>query len=188
MTASETRQAEEDLTYIRGAVERMESAPYESVTIATVWALITACGFAVNDFRPQMAAIYWPIACVAGYVFSLLYGRSSASSAGEACAEDMRKHAVHWGSIFVVCIAGLAIGINHGFDGPAFGQLFTLIAGAGCFLGGLHLDRRFMLPGVLLIVGAPAIDYLPVLPWTTVGVATGVSLVFSAYRLKPSND
>lgn len=187
MTGSETSRAEEDLTYIRGAVERMESAPYESVTIAAVWAVITAGGFAINDFRPQWAMFYWPIACFSGYLFSLLYGRSSASEAGEACVEDVRKHAIHWGSIFAVCLAGLAIGINHGFDGPAFGQLFTLLAGAGCFLGGLHLDRRFMLPGVLLIIGAPAIDYLPVLPWTTVGVATGVSLVFSAYRLKPSD-
>jgi hypothetical protein len=188
MAAQETRQVEEDLTYIRGAVERMEDAPYESVTIAVLWAVIITGGFSINDFRPEFSMIYWPVSSITGYLVSLFIGRRASTEAGECSAQDARLHALHWGSIFFLSIAVLVIGLNHGLSGAALGQLFTLVGGAGCFLGGLHLDRRFMLPGAIMIVGAPAISYIQPYPWTIVGLAIGIALVVSAVKLKPSNE
>ena len=45
-----------------------------------------------------------------------------------------------------------------------------------------------MLPGAILIVGAPAIDYIEPYPWTIVGLATDVALMFSALRMKSSDE
>ena len=64
MTTQETRRVEEDLTYIRGAVERMERGPYQSVTIAAIWAVIVAVGFSINDFRPEISMVYWSVAAI----------------------------------------------------------------------------------------------------------------------------
>lgn len=107
MAAQETRQVEEDLTYIRGAVERMEDAPYESVTIAVLWAVIITGGFSINDFRPEFSMIYWPVASITGYLINLLIGRRAAAEAGECSSPDTRMHALHWGSIFFLSIAVL---------------------------------------------------------------------------------
>ncbi len=114
MTTQETRRVEEDLTYIRGAVERMERGPYQSVTIAAIWAVIVAVGFSINDFRPEISMVYWPVAAIGGYL---------------------------------ICLAVLVIGLNHGWNGPVVGQLFTLVSGAGCLLGPssrppIHASRR----------------------------------------------
>ncbi len=45
-----------------------------------------------------------------------------------------------------------------------------------------------MLPGAILIIGAPAIDYIQPYPWTIVGLATSAALLFSAWRMKSSDE
>ena len=187
MTAQETRQVEQDLSYVRRAVERMEGGSYRGIPIAVLWAAIISAGCAINDFRPQLGMYYWPIAAVVGYVVSLLVGRREDREAGEENAAESRAHAIHWGTIFLLVIGTLSIGANHGLDGMAIKQMFTLVAGGCCFLGGLHLDRRFLLPGLIMMIGAPAIDYIGPYPWTIVGLATGIALVAGALKVRSHN-
>ena len=56
-----------------------------------------------------------------------------------------------------------------------------VFSGVVLFLGGLHLDRRTLWPGVLLICGSVAIDHIQPYPWTTVGLA-------SALWMKPKDE
>ena len=83
-------------------------------------------------------------------------------------------------------MAVISISLTHRFDGWGIGQLFALLVGAVFFLGGLHLDRRTLWPGVLLICGSAAVDHIQPYPWTTVGLATAAALLASALWMKPS--
>ena len=188
MTAQETNQIHEDLTFVRGAVERMDRGQYHSVVIAVLWALHIAVGSAINDFWPQLSMIYWPASTITCFIASLVIGRRQAREAGEVNPREMRKHAIHWGSLFVFCASGLSIAIHQGLDGHGIGQILALCGGAGVFLGGLHLDRRFLLPGAMLVIGAAAVDFLGAYPWTIVGVLTAIALVVGAVKMKPEDE
>ena len=187
MAARETHQIQEDLTFVRGAVERMDSQS-GSIVIAVLWAVNIAVGFTINDFRPQLSVMYWPVASIACFIASLLIGRRQAREAGEVNREAMRKHAIHWGSIFVFSVCGLSIAIHHGLDGQGIGQILALVGGAGVFLGGLHLDRRFTLPGGMLVIGSAGVNYLGAYPWTIVGLLTAIALVVGAVKMRPDSE
>jgi hypothetical protein len=74
----------------------MERGPYQSVTIAAIWAVIVAVGFSINDFRPEISMIYWPVAAIGGYLICLLIGKRGAAEAGQCSPQDTRAHALHW--------------------------------------------------------------------------------------------
>lgn len=187
MTAQET-QVHEDLNFIRGAVERMDRGQYGSIVIAVLWAIVIAVGFAINDFRPQLSMVYWPIATISCFIASLLIGRRESREAGEVNPREIRIHAIHWGSIFFFNASALSIALHHGMDGHGIGQLLALCGGAGVFLGGLHLDRRFLLPGAMLVIGAAAVNFLGAYPWTIVGVATALALIVGAVKMRPGDE
>ena len=130
----------------------------------------------------------WPIASISCFLLTLLIGRRKAREAGEINRREMRMHALHWGSLFVFSASGLSIAVHNGMDGQGIGQILTLCGGAGVFLGGLHLDRRFTLPGAMLVIGAAAIDFLDAYPWTIVGVLTATALVVGAVKMRPDHE
>ena len=98
-----------------------------------------------------------------------------------------RRMALHWLTIFAGFIAVVVITTTHGVDGRLAGQLMTLIFGIVYFLGGLHLDGRFLWPGVVAMVGSAAVDHLGPYSWTIVGVVITVTLVASALWTKGSH-
>lgn len=132
--------------------------------------------------------LYWPIASICCFLISLQIGRREACDAGEVNRGEMRLHALHWGSLFVFSASGLSIAVHNGMDGQGIGQILTLCGGAGIFLGGLHLDRRFTLPGAMLVIGAAAVDFLGAYPWTIVGVLTATALVVGAVKMRPVHE
>jgi hypothetical protein len=62
------------------------------------------------------------------------------------------------------------------------GQLLILISGIVYYLGGVHFDRRWMAPGLVMMAGAVLLTFLPRGGWTLVGVLTFLSLVISFWR------
>jgi hypothetical protein len=52
-----------------------------------------------------------------------------------------------------------------------------LISGIYWFLGGLHLDRRFTLPGLAMMLSACAMIFLHTYIWTISGVLVCIALV-----------
>ena len=179
-----TQKFEEDVAFVREAVEKRDRMQYNSIAIALLWAIILIAGYIVNDFRPEVSHLFWPIASSIGFLISIWIGVRAMRVAGIA-RSDGAKHIPHWTSLFFTIAAIVFIALRHGLDGWVMGQFITLISGVTWYLGGLHLDRRFLLPGVVSIVSAPAVDYLAPYPWTMAGLAIAASLIISAIWMKP---
>ena len=180
-----TQKFEEDVAFVREAVEKRDQRQYNSIAIVVLWAIILVAGYIVNDFRPQVSHLYWPIATSVGFLISIWIGVRAKREEGVAKRSEGAKHTLHWSSLFFTIAAIVFIALRHGLDGWVMGQFITLISGVTWYLGGLHLDRRFLLPGVVCIVSAPAVDYLAPYPWTMAGLAIAASLIISALWMKP---
>ena len=183
-----TQKLEEDVSFVRQAVEQRDESQYRVLGITVLWAVIIAVGYTLNDFAVEYSALFWTIAPVAGFLLSFGLGVWQGRKQGIRSPGLGRRHALHWCTIFFAGVAVISIALSHRFDGPVIGQLFVLISGVVFFLGGLHLDRRTLWPGVLLICGAVAIDHIQPYPWTIVGWATAVGLVVSALWMKPKDE
>lgn len=183
-----TQKLEEDVSFLRRAVERREKGQYRYLGITVLWAVIIAAGYALNDFAMEYAPLYWMTAPLAGFLISLGLGTRQERKQGLRRPGLGARSALHFGTIFFGGVAVLSIAFSHRFDGWVIGQLFALLSGAVLFLGGLHIDRRKLWPGVLLIVGSAAVDHIQSYPWTIVGLATAASLVASALWMRPKNE
>ena len=183
-----TRKLEEDVSFVRQAVEQREKGEYRSLAITILWAVIIGVGYALNDFAMDYVPLYWMTAPAAGFLVSLGLGLRDDRKRGLRRPGLSARHALHWGTIFFGGAAVIFIAMAHRLDGWVIGQLFALLTGAVFFLGGLHLDRRTLWPGVLLIGGAAAVDHIQPWPWTIVGLATAAALVASALWMKPKDE
>ena len=183
-----TQKLEEDVSFVRQAVEQRDEDQYRELGVIVLWAVIIAVGYTLNDFAVEYSPLFWTIAPLAGFLVSCGLGAREGRKEGVRRPGLGRRHALHWGTIFFAGVAVISIALSHRFDGRLIGQLFALISGVVFFLGGLHLDRRTLWPGVLLICGAAAIDHIQPYPWTIVGWATAVGLVASALWMKPKDE
>ncbi len=183
-----TRKLEEDVSFVRQAVEERDEGEYKTLAIIVMWAVVLAVGYALNDFAMEYAPFYWMTAPVAGFLVSLALGARSDRKRGLRRPGLGARHALHWATIFFGGVAVIFIAVAHRFDGWVIAQLFALLTGVVFFLGGLHLDRRTLWPGVLLICGAAAVDHIQPWPWTIVGLATSAALVASALWMKPKDE
>ena len=183
-----TQKLEEDVSFVRQAVEQREEGQYRELGVIVLWAVIIAVGYTLNDFAVEYSPLFWTIAPLAGFLVSCGLGARQERKQGVRRPELGRRHALHWGTIFFAGVAVISIALSHQFDGRLIGQLFALISGVVLFLGGLHLDRRTLWPGVLLICGSIAINHIQPYPWTIVGWATAVGLVASALWMKPKDE
>ena len=182
-----TQKFEEDVAFVREAVEKRDRRQYKSIAIVVLWAIILTAGYIVNDFRPEVGHLFWPIATFIGFLISFWIAKRAMRARGIVRRGVWTKYGWHWGSLFVVIPITVSIALRHGLalEPSAMNQFITLIAGVTCYLAGLHLDRRFLLPGIVHIVGAPAVDYLAPYPWTMAGLAIAASLIISALWMKP---
>ena len=181
-----TQKFEEDVAFVREAVEKRDRMQYDSIAIALLWAIIVATGYSLNDFRPHASPIFWCIAVPIGFLISFWVAKRASRAKSIAKRGDRTKSRLHWGSFFVVIPAILFIAVRHDLDtSMVMNQFITLAVGIIFYFAGLHLDRRFLLPGIVHIVGAPAIDYLAPYPWTIVGLAIAASLIISMIWMNP---
>ena len=183
-----TQKLEEDVSFVRQAVEEREKGEYRSLAITILWAVVISVGYALNDFAMDYAPLYWMSAPLAGFLVSLGLSRRDDRKRGLRRPGLGARHALHWGTIFFGGVAVILICLAHRLDGWVISQLFALLTGAVFFLGGLHLDRRTLWPGVLLIIGSAAVDHMQPYPWTIVGLATSAALVASALWMKPRDE
>jgi hypothetical protein len=185
MDTKSVQQLEQDITFVRQAVEQRDQKQYTSIAIAVLWAAIVGTGYTLLDVHLPAAMWFWGIAPVLGFLVSFWVGWKSEASVGVERNCPGWVHALHWGSMFAVAIAIMSVAHTSGMEGQVVGQLMTLASGIICFLAGLHLDRRFMLPGIALILGSAAVGYLENLPWTFLGLIAAISLIVSAIWMRP---
>ena len=142
-----TQKLEEDVSFVRQAVEQREKDQYRTLGITVLWAVIIAVGYTLNDFAVEYSPLFWTVAPVAGFLVSYGLGVWQGRKQGIRMSGLGRRHALHWGTIFFAVVAVTSISFSHRIDGRVIGQLFALISGVVFFLGGLHLDRRTLWPG-----------------------------------------
>ena len=189
MAIQPVEQLAQDLHYVREAVETSRTVQYRSVAIPVLWAGVIAVGLALNDFcQTSTVGWYWAVAApVVGMLSGWLGMRAERSAGVQSDRKHRARQALHWLTILAGFIVVVVITTTHGLDGRLVGQLMTLIFGIVYFLGGLHLDGRFLWPGLAAIAGSAAIDHLGPYSWTIVGVVIAAALVASALWTKGSH-
>ena len=77
-----TQKFEEDVAFVREAVEKRDRMQYNSIAIAVLWAIILATGYMLNDFRPDISHLYWPIATFIGFLISFWIAKRAMRARG----------------------------------------------------------------------------------------------------------
>jgi hypothetical protein len=109
-------------------------------------------------------------------------GGRAAVAMGEYDRETGARMGLHWSSIFYGAVPVVCLAIAGKINGQETGQLLLLISGLVYFLAGVHFDRRWMLPGVVMIAGAALLTYLTRYGWTVLGVALFATLTLGFAR------
>ena len=172
-------QIRHDLDYISAAVRRQEQ-PVGTPAIYFLWAVLVPVGFALPDFAPQWAGLYWLFIGIGGGLLSMWLGIRDDRHTGIRDRELGKRYGLHWlftGLAFMLSALPLATGKVA----PAAAvPTFMLIAGLAYTLAGVHLIRPLLWSGLMMLAAYAALQLLP-LPyiWTISGIAIALSLVWA---------
>lgn len=183
---SEINSVAADLRFVKDAVARKElGANRTPMWIPFLWGTLALVGCVINDFNPQYAWLYWGIVPPIGFLASWLIAGCGALAMGEYDRETGIRVGLHWSSIFYGAIPVVCLAFAGKIDGQEAGQLLILISGIVYFLAGVHFDRRWMLSGIVMILGAALLTYVTRYGWTTLGVLLFIALTVGFSRLAP---
>ena len=174
-------QIREDLQYVKGAVQR-ERRGHMPRGIAVVWAVFVLIGFAGLDVRPAWAGIFLLLGGPVAYLISSKIGAGAALSAGISDRADMRRHMLHWGSLFFAIVALLVLALEGRVSGQTFGQVILIMTGLVHFLAGVHFEMHlFRWLGPLMMGGAVALTYIDRWGWTVMGVLVAAGIMAGSF-------
>lgn len=179
MTQSE--RLEQDLRYVRQAVTRKTMLDRTPTAIPWLWAIFVLIAFTLLDLAPRAAGWMFAVGAPLCGVLSLLIGMRQARREGEINRREGLLQALHWGSIFISMIVLPSIAWSGRIGPEVAGQIATLLVGLVYFLAGVHFDWRWMISGTILIVGAAAVAWIPVYPWSTLGAVVCVALILPTF-------
>jgi hypothetical protein len=171
------QQVGDDLHYVRQAVARRDRPQHIPTGIAWMVAIYVAVGYTLLDIDPRWASIFFLVGGIAMGVLFPLLGRREVRRTGEYDRAEVRKVALHWGSILLAIVGVIGLAVSRHLEGQVVGQFIALTIGVIYFLGGVHFDRNFLWLGPLLMAGAIAITYVPHYGWTTLGALVALGLV-----------
>lgn len=166
----DTRQVEQDLQYVRSAVERRAQAERMPTVIAGIWATIILVGFSLNDFYPAAGATYWIVMLVVGWIASAMIGSRLQRRYGELDRREGRRHALHWAGLAVAWGAVPLLVVSGNLKGAGAGQTTLLLVTVFYYLGGVHFDRFLMLPAGVMLAGYVALTFDKPYTWTAIAV------------------
>lgn len=179
MTQSD--QAARDLEFVRGALEAHgESGGRETpVSVGIMWAAIILLGCLGNDFIPQWAWLFWVTAAPVGSMLSGVLSGRRAAQMGEMHARIGMLNGMHWSCLFWAPIPIILLAVMGKIDGQTCGTLMLLVSGVVWYLAGVHLDRRWTLPGIAMVAAAAILVWVHKYPWTIAGVIGAGSVLVS---------
>lgn len=188
---TEAERLQQDLDYVAAAVRRRDR-PQGLPAIYFLWAVIVPVGFALSDFAPRHAGLFWFAAGIGGGLFSWWYGARDARRNGVNDSELGKRYGYHWlvaGLAFVLCALPAAMGrVELGIGVSNF----LLIAGIVYALAGVHLERPLLFSGLLMLAAyAVLVIASPPYVWTITGAVIAISLLWaglSAQRQRRSLD
>ncbi len=176
----EMSQLEEDLGYVRRAVQKSEPRPSPR-SIYLLWAAILLVGFALMDFRTGAVGLYWMTVAPAGFVISALLGWRHHLRLGQSRRGAGRVPILHWGATMGSIFLAVPLVVTGSVQAEDFGKVALVIMALGYFLAGVHLDRRLMGVGLLIAAGYLMLLILPSFSWTVMGLLLAVALAISAF-------
>lgn len=178
---SSSEQMQQDLAYIRRAVEQ-RGDQRTPLSVALVWSAYALIGFPWLDFDPERAAWFLILASPVAFGISWVFGWRAAWRLGEWDSEVGRRQGLHWGGFFLAFAAVLAMAFAGQISGNALGQVILILVGWTYYLAGVHLGvRLFLWLGPLMILGAVALTYIDRWGWTMIGVLLAIALVASSF-------
>ena len=170
-----------DLTFVRDAVDASTQSKSPSA-LYFLWAGIVAIGFSLIDFRPDAVPEYWVVAGPSGFLISAYLGWRHARRIGQASSADGRRHVLHWGAMLVAIALAVLLGVNGALPSGALHTVILLLLALGYFTAGLHLDRFFLLVGLLMGAGSVVVMFVSSYAWTGLGIALALSLAVGGIR------
>lgn len=183
---TQSQQLHEDLNFVRHAVERQRRAR-SPAPILWLWAGYVLAGYVLLDVNPRVGSLFLMIAGPICGLISAWLGARAARDAGERDRAEGRAEALHWAGAFIALVAILAMAAIHpAMRGTLCGQLIVVCIGLVYYLYGVHRDRNFLWLGLVLIAGGVLLSFIPVYPWTCLGVVIALGLVLPTL-LRPNH-
>ncbi|MDQ3440064.1 MAG: hypothetical protein M3478_06905 [Planctomycetota bacterium] len=183
---SEINSVAADLRFVKDAVARKElDATRTPMWIPALWGTVALAGCVINDFNPRYSWLYWGSVPTSAFVATWLIAGRAGLAMGEYDRETGIRVGLHWSSIFYGAIPVVCLAFAGKIDGQEAGQLLILISGIVYFLAGVHFDRRWMLSGIVMILGAALLTYVTRYGWTTLGVLLFIALTVGFSRPAP---
>jgi hypothetical protein len=172
---------EQDLRYVRSAVERSDTSPAPRL-ISFLWAVLGGVGFALIDLRDSWVPGYWMVAGPGGFLLSAWLGWRHARRTGYLSAAQGARQMLHWGAMLAAVFL-LMLMPARGLMAPnAIGPAILLILALGHFTAGLYLYPALRWTGVLLAAGYLFVLFETTYAWVVLGVLFAVALVVSGLR------
>lgn len=168
----------QDLDYVANAVRRNDRCSGVP-SIYFMWAAIVAAGFALPDFAPQFAPLFWLVFGIGGGLASWWLGAREDRRSGTLDRELGLRHGYHWlvaGVGFLICW----LPVLRGAPIEAVAGNFLLVAGLAYSFAGVHLERPLLWSGLLMLAAYVVLSvFAPPYTWTITGVVIGVSLLWA---------
>jgi hypothetical protein len=170
-------QVQQDLDFIKKAVERNRSEDLRSWSIWTVWAIIVLVGFSLVDFAPQTTGWFWMIAGTIGLFFTWVSHRRHEKVAGTKRGDGARTF-LHWLAMGLAQILIFSLCDIKNEDKGIAAILFVALA---YFYFGLYVARPFIWFAMILVAGAIAIRFTQGYAWTMLGALLASAFIFTAF-------
>ena len=187
---TDDKQARDDLSYVRSALQRGEEGAGSPATIYFVWAAITFFGFAIIDIAPERTGLYWIVAGPLGGVLSAVLGYRAGRATGQSSEREGLIQAMHWLGVMVAVALIVPLWMTRVIAPGDFPRVVLLVIALSYYTAGVHVDRRLIPVSVvlagcyLLTVFARTLPHL----WTATAAIVAASLaiagLFAAARAR----
>lgn len=175
-TERSLRQAQDDLEFVRSAVQRGGEGN-KAPTIYFLWAAISLAGLSIVDFRPHAAGPFWAVAGPLGSILSGVLGARHGRRTGQTSARAGVSHMIHWFGFMATILLMVPLVARGDLKPEAMSKVILLVVGLSYLTGGNYLDHRLRWLSLVVYGGYVLTLVMPAYGWTAAGVALSLSLV-----------
>jgi hypothetical protein len=170
-------QLQQDLAFIKNAVEANRPRRLRSWTLWGMWAAIVFVGFALVDFAPRYTGPFWGVAWLVGVIVTWWRMRALGAARGVR-SDESRIVMAHW---FGMGAGQLLLLTLCDMPGEQKGVAAIVVVAIAYFYMGLHRMRPFLWFALVLALGAIAIRFAHFpYAWTCLGATLAASFLLTA--------